>query len=192
MGGRRAAVLAATVSLAVAVAASAEPCGRGFGRGHGPTCGCGRGGSAVAAVNGALAPLDAAVRASVEEALADERRTEAAYAAVVAGHGEVRPFSNAVHAEGRHAAHLEATLAARGLAVPRPPAPPAAAAGTVAEACAAAVDGERANVALYDRLLAAGPLPGDVRSAFERNRWASLEHHLPAFERCVARAGGDR
>jgi hypothetical protein len=133
--------------------------------------------------------MDDAGRAAVEEALADERRTEALYAAVVAAHGEVRPFSNAVHAEARHAALLEGALTGRGLPVPERPAAAAAPAGAVAEACAAAVAGERANVALYDRLLATGPRPDDVRAAFEHNRWASLERHLPAFERCVARAG---
>lgn len=201
MGGRRRGAMVAAVALAAATwagAASADACGRG--------CGCGRragrgeeGGAALRggrgpgrASAGPLAPMDEAGRAAVEEALADERRTEALYSAVVAAHGEVRPFSNAVHAEARHAALLEATLAGRGLAIPERPAAAAAAGGAVADACAAAVAGERANVELYDRLLAAGPLPDDVKAAFEHNRWASLERHLPAFERCVARMGGRR
>ena len=53
------------------------------------------------------------------------------------------------------------------------------------EACAAAVAFETTNVALYDRLLAAGPLPDDVKRAFDHNRMASLDHHKPAFERCA-------
>jgi hypothetical protein len=111
--------------------------------------------------------------------------SEDVYAAVVHAHGEVRPFSNAVHAEARHAAFLERVLAARGVAVPpRALAPAQPAPASLTQACAAAVASERHNVALYDRLLAGGSLPEDVRRAFDHNRWASLEHHLPAFERC--------
>jgi hypothetical protein len=51
------------------------------------------------------------------------------------------------------------------------------------------VDFEVRNVALYDRLLAVGSLPDDVRRAFEQNRAASLEHHKPAFERCAGGVG---
>jgi hypothetical protein len=185
-----AAVVAMMATMAVGAPASAEPHGRGCDRGHGAAGGCERWERAASA--GTLAPMEAAVRTAVEEALADERRTEAVYADIVAAHGAVRPFSNAVRAEGRHAAHLEATLTARGLAVPPRPSPPAAPGETVARACATAVEAERANVALYDRLLAVAALPDDVRTAFAHNRRASLEHHLPAFERCVAGRGGAR
>jgi hypothetical protein len=58
-------------------------------------------------------------------------------------------------------------------------------AATVKDACAASIVAEKKNVAIYDRLLAAGPLPDDVKRVFEHNRWASQEHHLPAFERCA-------
>lgn len=166
-----------TAALAAGVAA----------QGPGPHC------APSATASSAVAPLDMRVQAAVQEALLDERHTEDVYAAVIHAHGEVRPFSNAVQAEARHAGILERLLAARGIAVPPPavaPAQPAPA--SVTQACAAAVVSERQNVALYDRLLAGGPLPEDVRQAFDHNRWASLEHHLPAFERCrgAAAAGG--
>ncbi len=60
------------------------------------------------------------------------------------------------------------------------------------EACAAAVELEVTNVALYDRLLATGTLPDDVRQVFEHNRMASLDHHKPAFERCCRQGVGRR
>ena len=137
------------------------------------------------------APLDERTSASILEGIADERKTEAVYRAVIAKHGQIRPFTNAVRAEDRHARFLETLLTSRGLAVPESkvaetgPVP-----ATALEACEAALVSERQNVALYDRLLASGPLPQDVKGAFEHNRWASLEHHIPAFERCVARGGG--
>jgi len=144
------------------------------------------------AQTGTPAPLSDSVRAAIEEALLDELRGEAIYARVLKDHGEVRPFSNVVRAERRHAEFLEHLLKVRGLAVSAPPADaevPGSA--SVKEACAAAVAFETTNVALYDRLLAAGPLPDDVKRAFDHNRVASLDHHKPAFERCagVATAG---
>lgn len=138
-------------------------------------------------------PLSDRVRAAVEEAFLDELRGEALYSRVLKDHGEVRPFSNVIRAERRHAEFLEGLLKAHGLAVPAHPAG-AEVHGypSVKEACAAAVVFEAQNVALYDRLLAAGPLPDDVKQAFDHNRVASLEHHKPAFERCagVATAHG--
>jgi rubrerythrin len=137
-------------------------------------------------------PLSDRSRAAIEEALQDELRGEAFYARVLKDHGDVRPFSNVVRAERRHADFLAELLKARGLAVPeRRPAtaePPAHA--SVKEACAAAVEFETENVALYDRLIAAGPLPDDVKRAFDHNRMASLDHHKPAFERCAGLATG--
>jgi len=135
-------------------------------------------------------PLSDHSKAAIEEALQDELRGGAFYARVLKDHGDVRPFSNAVRAERRHAAFLADLLEARGLAVPELRAataePPAHA--SVKEACAAAVEFETTNVALYDRLIAAGPLPDDVKQAFEHNRIASLDHHKPAFERCAGLA----
>jgi len=129
--------------------------------------------------------LSAATKAAVEEALQDERRGEAIYSRVLKDHGDVRPFANVVRAERRHASLLEDLLKARGLALLAPPSgDDVPGYPGVKEACAAAVDFEVKNVALYDRLLAAGPLPDDVEQVFDHNRLASLDHHKPAFERC--------
>ena len=141
----------------------------------------------------ATTPLSESSRAAVEEALRDELRGEAIYARVLKDHADVRPFSNVIRAERRHAAFLEDLLKARSLAVPALPAGDEVPVyASVKEACAAAVVFETKNVALYDRLLAAGPLPDDVKQAFDHNRMASLDHHKPAFERCagVASAQG--
>ena len=173
-------LLAGALVLAATTAAQAQP--RGPHAGHGP-----------APVAATATPLSDAARAAIEEALQDERRGEAVYARVLKDHGEVRPFSNIVRAERRHAEFLESLLTARGLPVAAPPAGVEAPGyAGVKEACAAAVELETTNVALYDRLIAAGPLPDDVKQVFEHNRMASADHHKPAFERCagVASAQG--
>ena len=52
------------------------------------------------------------------DALEDERKAEATYAAVIEKFGPVRPFSNIIEAEQRHAAALERQLARLGIDVP--------------------------------------------------------------------------
>jgi rubrerythrin len=129
-------------------------------------------------------PLPAASQAALRALLEDERRAEAFYAAVIARHGEVRPFSRIIEAERRHQQALEALFEAHGLPVPPNPwngttvPVPASFKG----ACAAGAQAERDNVALYDRHLKAVS-EEDLRCVFERLRWASQERHLPAFLR---------
>lgn len=126
-------------------------------------------------------------RAAVDSALADERRAEAQYTALVDRLGAApNPFSRIVRAERRHAAELEALLAAHRAPVPAPATFPVPNVATPREACAFGAASERQNIALYDRLLAASALPPDVRCVFERLRDASRLRHLPAFESCAA------
>jgi hypothetical protein len=97
-----------------------------------------------------------------------------------------------VGAEQRHAAYLEDLLKTRDLPVPanRWAGADVPTYATRQEACAAAVEFEVRNVALYDKLLADRTLPADVKAVFEHNRMASLDHHKVAFERCVAGGRG--
>lgn len=129
---------------------------------------------------GELAPLLAA-------ALQDEYHAEAVYDRVLADHGLVLPFANIVGAEVRHSQAILTLYAARGWEAPANDWTPLGVDGyaSVAEACGVGVVAERANIALYDALLAGGGLPDDVVRVFGNNRRASLEGHLPAFERCA-------
>jgi hypothetical protein len=121
----------------------------------------------------------------MEAAIQDEYHAEMVYRRVIADFGEVRPFTNIVNAEVRHASALAVLFTRYGLEVPE---------STwhlenvpnfesVRDACQAAAEAEVANVALYDEFLQKA-LPEDVRIVFENNRRASLEKHLPAFRRC--------
>ncbi len=124
------------------------------------------------------------------DALADERKAEATYAAVIKRFGPIRPFINIVSAERRHALAIENQMARLGFPIPindwqgRGEAPE-----SVVEACRDAVDGEVENIALYDRLI---PQIDDaaVRQVFQRLRDASRDNHLPAFRRCLRRHQG--
>jgi hypothetical protein len=96
----------------------------------------------------------------------------------------VLPFRNILQAEQKHAASIAALFAVRGLAVPaRTSEGSIPSFASVTDACALGATAAVENIAVYDRLLAL-ELPLDVRRVFDANRLASLNNHLPAFERC--------
>jgi len=130
--------------------------------------------------------LTAEVRAAMEEAIGDEYRAETIYQGVIDDLGAVTPFTNIIGAEVRHSVAIARLYQTRGLTVP----PNTWTSATVPHyasvpaACAAGVAAERDNIAIYDRHFAL-PLPADVRQVFQNNRGASINNHLPAFERCA-------
>ena len=125
--------------------------------------------------------------AALREALDDEYNAFSTYDQVIADFGEVRPFLNIRGAEARH---IDALLGLFGRYNVRPPAnqwpgkvdryP------SIRDACAAAVEAEIANAALYERLLASTGR-SDILMVFRNLRDASQERHLAAFRRCVER-----
>lgn len=134
---------------------------------------------------------NADLRTILLEALEDERKAEATYAAVLAKFGDVRPFSIIIDAERRHSSAIEGQMVRLGIPIPpntwkgRAPAP-----ASLADACRGAVQAEVENIALYDRLL---PSIADstVRQVLENLQAASRNNHLPAFRRCLAREEGE-
>jgi hypothetical protein len=135
------------------------------------------------------AELDPATSTAILDALADERKAEAYYQAVIDRFGEVKPFSNVIAAERRHAEAIEKLCTKYDVAIPAASTEKVAdVPETVKDACAAAVEAEKRNIALYDDLLPKLTEP-DVRQTFERLQTASKDHHLPAFTRCVEGGG---
>lgn len=128
------------------------------------------------------------IKQVLTEAIHDEFKSRAMYRCVIDKFGEIRPFSNIVQAEGRHVAALLALFAKYQLAVPdddwdtRVTAP-----DSIHAACQAAVSAEIENAAMYDRLLEQVAHYPDIHQVLTRLRSASVERHLPAFQRCVAR-----
>lgn len=121
---------------------------------------------------------------ALDIAIDDERHATAFYQAVMAKHGERRPFANIIHAERRH----EAALLAQYERLELKPPPNRWAdhkfdvPDTFAEACDASIVAEIRNGRIYDDLLAATD-DEQVRQVFENLRWASVERHLRAFRR---------
>ena len=134
----------------------------------------------------APSPASTPLTLALEQAILDEYRAETTYQAVIADFGQVLPFVNVLTAEERHSSAIGRLYANRGLTPPPNPftlqAVPHFA--TVAAACVGGATAERANISMYDALLA-GDLPVDVRQVFTSNRAASADNHLPAFLRCA-------
>jgi len=123
------------------------------------------------------------------EALQDEYKSRATYRKVIEKFGPVRPFVNIVEAEGRHVDALIALFDKYHIPVPEDrwfesiTVP-----DTLEQACLNAVADEKANMAMYDHLIAASPEP-DIRRVLENLQSASRDRHLPAFERSTSRGG---
>jgi hypothetical protein len=121
-------------------------------------------------------------------ALDDEYRARATYRAVLSAYGDLRPFANIVESEERHIETLRRVCERYGVEVPADPWPARfSAPDSLEAACRAAVEAERQNGALYEKLIEAAGGRSDVEETFRRLLTASQENHLPAFERALAR-----
>jgi hypothetical protein len=115
----------------------------------------------------------------------DEYRAELIYQKVIEDFGSVRPFVNIINAEVRHSEAIAGLYVSRGLSVPpsqwRWEEIPAYT--SLVKACEAGVQAEIDNAEIYDEYLDL-ELPTDVQRVFENNRRASIQNHLPSFQRC--------
>ncbi|PPD30950.1 MAG: DUF2202 domain-containing protein [Methylomonas sp.] len=123
------------------------------------------------------------------EALQDEYKSQATYRKVIEKFGPVRPFINVVEAEGRHVDALLALFENYQIPVPedrwseRVTVP-----DTFEQASLNAVADEKANMTMYDQLIAASLEP-DIRRVLENLQSASRDRHLPALERNASKHG---
>ncbi|NVK20492.1 MAG: DUF2202 domain-containing protein [Methylocystaceae bacterium] len=123
------------------------------------------------------------------EALDDEYKARATYQAVLETFGDVRPFTNIVHAEDRHAKALEQLFARYGFAIPKDRWPEKIKLPEKLEDCVKlAVEAEIENADMYDRLLAQTSDYPDVQRVLLNLQRASQENHLPAFQRALERS----
>jgi hypothetical protein len=120
------------------------------------------------------------------EALQEEYLAEMTYRRVLADFGEVAPFSFIAESEAQHVTALLGLFARRQWTGPEAfwTLGNVSTFDTVTLACAGGVAVEIEDGALYERYLSREDLPSDVVNVFTRLQAASLENHLPAFERC--------
>lgn len=136
-----------------------------------------------------MSVLNTTEQQALRDALEDEYKAWSTYDQVIRDFGEDRPFINIRAAEARHIAALRALFERYGLEIPAN-----TWAGRVPryhsmrEACAAGVEAEIANAALYDRLMRSTNR-SDILAVFGNLQRASQERHLQAFQRCATRRG---
>ncbi len=136
-----------------------------------------RGGSA----SGTLEPQE---EQSLLMAIDDEYKALATYLGVMDQFGQVSPFTNIARAEQQHINALERLFTRYGLTAPESGwSDYAPTFSSVADACAAGVQAEIDNAALYDQLFSMVDNPDIVR-VFTNLRNASEYKHLPAFSDC--------
>ena len=132
--------------------------------------------------------MSTSLEEALKEALDDEYKARATYRAVLAAYGDVRPFVNIVESEERHIGALGRLFERYGIEMPEDPWPARISAPESLEAaCAAGVEGEIENRALYERLMVAAIGHPDVEETFRNLQSASQDNHLPAFERALER-----
>lgn len=115
----------------------------------------------------------------------DEQNAYAAYEAIMATFGEVRPFVNIQRAEAQHIAAWEFIMARYAIDLPELPEPDLVVPGTVEVACQLGAEAEIDNFSLYDEMLEAFEPYPDIYQVALVLRNASEFNHLPAFERCA-------
>jgi len=121
---------------------------------------------------------------ALRTAIIDEYKAEALYANVLSQFGNVAPFSNIVTAEKRHSDELIILFEKYHLEIPFDSYVSIEKFTSLQEACAKAVEGENANIAMYDELNK-NINNDDIKSVFLNLQFASRRNHLPAFERCA-------
>jgi hypothetical protein len=126
------------------------------------------------------------IKTALNSAIDDEYHALSFYEAVIAKFGTIRPFIMIKGAEEQHIASLKSIYDKYGLVPPKNTwSGKISAPTTLQEACQAGVDAEIANADLYkDKLLPSVSSYTDITLVFENLMNASLQKHLPAFEKC--------
>lgn len=129
-------------------------------------------------------------KSALNSAIQDEYKARATYNKILDTLGDVMPFANIVNAEDRHVEALSYLHERYGVAIPEDAwAEKVPTYATLKEAAEAAVQAEVDNGALYDELMKNVTNP-ELTNVFQALQFATMEHHLPAFQRLVAREDG--
>jgi len=136
---------------------------------------------------GALQDTSITMEEALVYAIQDEYLAQSRYDSIISEFGSIRPFSNIKAAEQRHITALLSLFQKYNVKIPANTAKQyVSAPATLKEAFQHGVDGEIANIAMYDKLAAIPALPQDVKMVFTQLGNAS-KNHLQAFRRGLSR-----
>ena len=179
--------LLAAAGLALALAtlhATAQP-GNAATRGN-----CYLNGIAAGSAAPPATALTEAEKTALDGAIQDEYKARATYNKILDTFGQVMPFANIVNAEDRHVEALAYLHERYGVTVPEDTwADKIPAYATLTDAAAASVKAEVDNGALYDELMK-NVTNVELTNVFKALQFATMEHHLPAFQRLLDRQNG--
>lgn len=133
--------------------------------------------------------LPSDVKLTLDTALDDEYKAYSTYQAIIDKLGSARPFSMIIDAEEAHIAQLKSLYSKYGeTPITNQYLGKIVSPSTLIESCRAGVDAEVANGDLYEtRLLPIVTEYPDISQVFTNLMNASIQKHLPAFERCSGR-----
>lgn len=181
----RSLLAAAGLALALATLHAAAQPGNGVPRGN-----CYLNGIATENNAPPTSALTEAEKTALNGAIQDEFKARATYNKVLDTFGEVMPFANIVNAEERHVEALAYLHERYGVAVPEDNwADKIPDYATLKDAAEASVQAEVDNGALYDELMK-NVSNTELTNVFEALQFATMEHHLPAFQRLLDRQNG--
>jgi hypothetical protein len=162
--------------------------GPGPGNGNGPGNGPGPGdGLCGAACSGPVGPDPADIAAILGVALQEEYKAQYLYESVLDDYPGAMPFAAIVQSEMQHVEALKQLFTRRQMTPPPSIWVPASFGPytSLPLACAGGVEAETEDAAFYTPYLSRDDLPQDVENVFTNLQAASLNNHLPAFERCA-------
>jgi hypothetical protein len=159
--------------------------GPGSGNGHGPGPGPGDG-YCGNACTGTAGPDPADMLTILGAALQEEYKAQMLYRSVLEDYPGALPFAAIVESEARHVEALQMLFTRRLQTPPDSVWTPESFSpfASIQAACAGGVVAETEDAAFYTPYLQRTDLPQDARNVLTNLQAASLEHHLPAFERC--------
>lgn len=129
------------------------------------------------------APLTAEEAAGLQLAIAEEYGARALYEGVLQDFPEASLFARIARSEMQHALSLTRLADKYGVSYPAYPGPTDTEFESIEAACAAGVEAEIADAALYDEVMAY-TTHADLLQVYTALQNASLNSHLPAFEAC--------
>ncbi len=153
--------------------------GQGMGQMRGP--GGSRNGMGPGVGQSSVTLSEASVK-TLDEAIQEEYLARATYQAILDKFGQELPFVNIVRSEGQHIAALSRQYTTHGLAVPADSwVGKVTAPATIKDAFTAAIQLEKDDAALYDKLMTQVTEP-ELTRVFTQLQSASLNMHLKSLE----------
>lgn len=137
-------------------------------------------------LNYPISTLPEEIKNTLDQAIDDEYKAYSTYLGIIKKFGNVRPFSMIIRAEEQHISSLKTIYDKYGINIPNNDwAEKITLPSTIKEACQSGFDAETSNVSLYqEKLLPLVKRYPDITSVFQNLMNASLQKHLPAFEKC--------